>query len=110
MTTKLPERQSTELEDQIQSQLRSFGARLRELRLKRGWTLEELACRGGLSKAFLSRLESGGRQTSIAVALTLSRIFDVSLASLFESQLTKEPCVVVRGADAVVKSTNGLKY
>ena len=108
MTTKLPERQSAELEDQIQTQLSSFGARLRELRLKRGWTLEELACRSRLSKAFLSRLESGGRQASIAAALTLSRIFNVSLAALFESQL--EPCVIVRGADAVEKSANGLKY
>jgi transcriptional regulator with XRE-family HTH domain len=110
MTTKLPTRQPVELEDQIQSQLKSFGTRLRELRLERGWTLEELACRGGLSKAFLSRLESGDRQASIAAALTLSRIFNVSLASLFESQLAAEPCVIVRSAGAVQKNLNGLKY
>jgi transcriptional regulator with XRE-family HTH domain len=110
MAKELSERQPTQLEDQVQSQLNSFGARLRELRLKRGWTLEELACRSSLSKAFLSRLESGGRQASIAAALTLSRIFDVSLASLFESQLATEPCVIVRGANATKKSINGLKY
>jgi transcriptional regulator with XRE-family HTH domain/uncharacterized cupin superfamily protein len=110
MTKELSEGQPTQLEDEVQSQLNSFGARLRELRLKRGWTLEELACRSSLSKAFLSRLESGGRQASIAAALTLSRIFDVSLASLFESQLAKEPCVIVRAADVVEKSVNGLKY
>jgi transcriptional regulator with XRE-family HTH domain len=110
MTTMLPKRQHAHLEAQIQSQLCSFGARLRELRLQRGWTLEELACRGSLSKAFLSRLESGGRQASIAAALTLSRIFNVSLASLFESELAMEPCVIVRAAEAEVKSMNGLKY
>lgn len=110
MTKELPKRQHAELEAQIQSQLCSFGARLRELRLKRGWTLEELACRSGLSKAFISRLESGGRQASIAAALTLSRVFDVSLASLFESELATEPCVIVRASGAVVKSMNGLKY
>jgi transcriptional regulator with XRE-family HTH domain len=110
MTTKLPKSQPVEFEDQIQSQLKSFGTRLRELRLERGWTLEELACRGGLSKAFLSRLESGDRHASIAAALTLSRILNVSLASLFESQLTTEPCVIVRGAGAVQKNLNGLKY
>jgi transcriptional regulator with XRE-family HTH domain len=110
MTKELSERQPMQLEDQVQLQLNSFGARLRELRLKRGWTLEELACRSGLSKAFMSRLESGGRQASIAAALTLSRIFDVSLASLFESQLAKEPCVIVRAADVVEKNVNGLKY
>ena len=110
MTKRLPVRQHADLEDQIQSQLCSFGARLRELRLKRGWTLEELACRCGLSRAFLSRLESGGRQASIAAALTLARIFNVSIASLFESEPAAEPCVIVRAADAGVKSMNGLKY
>jgi transcriptional regulator with XRE-family HTH domain len=110
MTTQLPLGQPADFTDQIQSQLCSFGAQLRELRRKRGWTLEELACRSGLSKPFLSRLESGGRQASIAAALTLASVFEVSLASLFESQLATEPCVIVRGADAVVKEINGLKY
>jgi len=109
MTTRLPERHQAS-DDAVQSQLCSFGARLRESRLRRGWTLQELACRSGLSKAFLSRLESGDRQASIAAALTLSRIFDVSLASLFESPLATEPCVIVRRADAVEKTINGLKY
>lgn len=109
MTTRLPSRQQIP-DDFIQSQLSSFGARLRELRLQRGWTLQELAARSGLSKAFLSRLESGGRQASIAAVLTLSRIFDVSLASLFESNLATEPCVIVRGAELEEKTINGLKY
>lgn len=94
----------------IQSQLSSFGARLSELRLRRGWTLQELAARSGLSKPFLSRLESGGRQASIAAVLTLARIFDVSLASLFESPPATEPCVIVRAADAIEKPINGLRY
>ena len=110
MTTKLPERHQGEIADEIKSQLNSFGARLKELRLQRGWTLEELACRSGLSKAFLSRLESGGRQASIAADLTLSRIFGVSLASLFESQIAVEPCVIVRACDAAEKYVKGLKY
>jgi transcriptional regulator with XRE-family HTH domain len=108
MTTKLPVRQQTD--ESIQEQLCSFGARLKELRLRRGWTMQELAARSGLSKAFLSRLESGGRQASIAAALTLSRVFDVSLASLFESRPMGQSCVIVRAADSVERSTNGLKY
>jgi len=110
MTTLLPRRQPGAWEEQIQSQLGSFGARLRELRLRRGWTLDELACRSALSKAFLSRLESSGRQASIAAALTLARVFDVSLASLFESEPAGEPCVIVRGREAETKQMNGLKY
>src|SRR5271168_4770311 len=107
MTTRLPDRRQAP-DDFIQSQLSSFGARLRELRLQRGWTLQELADRSGLSKAFLSRLESGGRQASIAAVLTLSRIFNVSLATLFESDLATEPCVIVRAAEAVERTAKGL--
>jgi transcriptional regulator with XRE-family HTH domain len=98
------------LHEQIQSQLCSFGARLQELRLRRDWTLQELADRSGLSRAFLSRLESGDRQASIAAVLTLSRIFGVSLASLFESGLAEEPCVIVRAGDTVERKVNGLAY
>ncbi|MGD0087576.1 MAG: helix-turn-helix transcriptional regulator, partial [Verrucomicrobiota bacterium] len=70
MTTTLPERHTLP-DDTVHSQLCSFGARLRELRQRRGWTLQELACRSALSRAFLSRLESGDRQASIAAVLTL---------------------------------------
>ena len=99
-----------DLLNDIQPQLRSFGARLRELRLQRGWTLQDLAGQSGLSKTFLSRLESGDRQASIAAVLTLARIFDVSLASLFESPLATEPCVIFRSEGAVEQTTNGLAY
>jgi quercetin dioxygenase-like cupin family protein len=76
--------------------------------MRRGWTLQALAARSGLSKTFLSRLESGHRQASIAAVLTLSRVFDVSLATLFESPPATEPCAIIRAADAVVKTINGL--
>jgi transcriptional regulator with XRE-family HTH domain len=98
------------LHDQVQSQLGSFSARLQQLRLRRGWTLQDLADRSGLSKAFLSRLESGDRQASIAAVLTLSRIFGVSVASLFESEAAAEPCVIVRHTETVEQAANGLSY
>lgn len=108
MTTELPLRHQGM--DEIQIQLASFGARLKQLRLRRGWTLQELAARSALSKPFLSRLESGGRQASIAAALTLSRIFGVSLASLFETTEAEAPCAIMRAADATERTANGLKY
>jgi transcriptional regulator with XRE-family HTH domain len=108
MTTKLSLKQQ-ESED-IQQQLSSFGTRLRELRLQRGMTLQELAALSGLSKAFLSRLESGDRQASISAVLTLCRIFCVTLASLFEPSAAGGLCTIIRAADAVEKTVNGLKY
>jgi transcriptional regulator with XRE-family HTH domain len=96
--------------EDMQQQLSAFGAHLRELRLQRGFTLQELAARIGLSKAHLSRLESGDRQASIAVALMLAKIFRVTLASLFEVPEPDVPCTVIRAADAVEKTAKGLKF
>jgi transcriptional regulator with XRE-family HTH domain len=98
------------LDQQIQSQLGSFGLRLQNLRISRGWSLQELADRTGLSRPFLSRLESGDRQASIAAVLTLSRIFEVSLASLFETEIETEPCVIVRHGETLEQRANGLAY
>jgi transcriptional regulator with XRE-family HTH domain len=108
MTRDLPLPQG-ELQD-IQRQLSSFGARLRQLRLQRGLTLKELAAQSGLSRAFLSRLESGDRQASISAVLTLSKIFNVSLTSLFEPPVAEPHCTIIRSSDAVEKTVNGLKY
>jgi transcriptional regulator with XRE-family HTH domain len=94
----------------IQIQLDSFGIRLRELRLQRRWTLQQLAEESGLSKTFISRLESGDRQASISAVLTLARIFGVSLASMFETQIATEPCLIVRASEAVSHTANGLTY
>ena len=111
--SQLPIRQLTKvtiIRDPIQIQLESFGVRLKELRLSRDWTLQELAEKSGLSKTFISRLETGDRQASIAAVLTLARIFGVSLASMFESQLANEPCTIVRASEACSNSANGLTY
>jgi transcriptional regulator with XRE-family HTH domain len=100
----------TLIRDAIELQLASFGSALRELRQNRNWSLQELAFRSGLSKTFLSRLETGDRQASISAVLTLARIFDVSLATMFETQVASEPCLIVRAAEASPQSVNGLTY
>jgi transcriptional regulator with XRE-family HTH domain len=97
-------------EADITTQLAGIGFRLRELRSQHGWTLEELAERSGLSKPFLSRLEAGGRQPSIAALLTLARAFGVAMGAMFESSVPAETCVIVRGDRATVRRGDGLKY
>jgi transcriptional regulator with XRE-family HTH domain len=100
----------TLIKDPVELQLASFGSALRELRQNRGWSLQELASRSGLSKTFLSRLETGDRQASIAAVLTLARIFGVSLASMFESQVASDPCLIVRANEVAPQNADGLTY
>ena len=100
----------TLIKDPVELQLASFGSALRELRQNRGWSLQELSSRSGLSKTFLSRLETGDRQASIAAVLTLARIFGVSLASMFETQVATDPCLIVRANEVAPQTAGGLTY
>src|SRR6202453_972812 len=94
----------------VKDQLAAFGANLKQRRLQKGWTLEDLAERSELSKPFLSRLESGDRQASIAAVLTLSQVFGVSLNLMFETQIALEPCLIVRKSEMVPRGAYGLTY
>lgn len=63
-------------------ELRQVGARLRALRHSRGWTLEDLALRAGMSPSTLSRLESGKRQASLELLVPLTRELGIGLDDL----------------------------
>ena len=91
-------------------ELSSLGGRLRALRAGRGWTLDELAGRAGLSKSYLSRLEDGERQPSIAALLSLAQAHGLPLASLFGATPESRRCAVVRAGDTVSQQGNGLAY
>jgi transcriptional regulator with XRE-family HTH domain len=59
-----------------------IGHRLRAARRARGWTLEDLASRAGMSPSTLSRLESGKRQPSLALLLPLTRQLGIRIDEL----------------------------
>ncbi|GAB3600541.1 helix-turn-helix domain-containing protein [Microbacterium tumbae] len=66
----------------MQEDLSQLGARLRVLRRARGWTLEDLAARAGMSASTLSRLEAGKRQASLELLLPLTRQLGVRIDDL----------------------------
>ncbi|WP_336659792.1 helix-turn-helix domain-containing protein [Leucobacter sp. USHLN153] len=65
-------------------ELQQLGPRLRNARRERGWTLDELAGRAGLSVSTLSRLESGKRQASLELLLPLTRQLGIRIDDLLE--------------------------
>jgi transcriptional regulator with XRE-family HTH domain len=95
----------------IESDPSTLAARLNWLRTERGWSFAELSRLTKLSKPYLSRLESGQRQPSLAALLTLARTFEVPLQSLFDSGAQPEPSpVVIQGKRAHIQRSNGLRY
>jgi len=59
------------------------GPALRDARLARRWTLEQVAESAGLSAAFISRLERGKASSSLSNLIRLSTVLEVPLERLF---------------------------
>lgn len=56
-----------------------IGPALRELRIRQGWSLEELARRCGVSESYLSQLERGRSVPSFIVLSRLASVLDVDV-------------------------------
>jgi transcriptional regulator with XRE-family HTH domain len=58
--------------------------RIRGLRVARGWSLDNLATRCGLSPSTLSRLETGHRRIALDQLVPIARALDTTLDALVE--------------------------
>ncbi|MCM3658321.1 XRE family transcriptional regulator [Agromyces mediolanus] len=61
----------------------SIGPRVREARIERGLTIEEVARVAGLTKGFLSRIERDIVSPSVSTLVTLCEVLSISVGSLF---------------------------
>ena len=64
----------------------AIGARVRQHRDSRGWTLDELASRSGVSRRQLVTIEGGDSNPSIATLLRLSDALGIGLPALVDMQ------------------------
>jgi transcriptional regulator with XRE-family HTH domain len=62
----------------------AVGRRLRELRGGRRLRLRDIADRSGLSESFLSQLERGRANASVASLLKIAEALDITVADLFD--------------------------
>jgi transcriptional regulator with XRE-family HTH domain len=84
------------------------GRRLRTAREERGLTLEQLASLTGLTKAHLSRLESGERGASIGALVGLSAALGTKVSALLGEDAGTSPLMAHR-PDAPTHRVNGLE-
>lgn len=62
----------------------AIGSRVRDGRVQRGWTLDELAQRSGVSRRMVINVEQGASNPSIATLLRLSHALGVGLPALVD--------------------------
>jgi len=58
--------------------------RLREIRLERGWSQEELARRARISRVYLNKLETRKQDPRLSVVARLAEALKVKIADLVE--------------------------
>ncbi|MER5771258.1 helix-turn-helix domain-containing protein [Streptomyces sp. NPDC001985] len=93
----------------IAAELSDVAPRLRDLRRLRGLTLESAAHRAGLSPAHLSRLETGRRQPSLPMLLSLARIYGTAVSELLgEPAPERDP--VIRAGSGEPSQADGWTY
>ncbi|NGO74876.1 helix-turn-helix transcriptional regulator [Streptomyces sp. YC504] len=82
---------------------------LRALRRRAALTLEAAAVTAGLSPAHLSRLETGHRQPSLPMLLTLARVYGTTVSELL-GETPAERQSVLRAAEAEPSVAGGWTY
>lgn len=78
---------------------RQLCGRVRELRKKKGWTLEEMSAACGVSRSMLSEIERGNANPTVAVAFRIAQAFAMSLGDLVETPAASPRIDVIRGDD-----------
>jgi transcriptional regulator with XRE-family HTH domain len=59
-----------------------FGARIKALRLEKGWTQEDLAEKAGVGRVFISQMENGHKDVCLGVIEALADSFKISISEL----------------------------
>lgn len=73
---------------------------LKQLRMQRGLTLEQLAQRSGLTRSYVSKVERSISTPSISSAMGLAEALEVSVERLFgQADGQESPVTISRGAD-----------
>ena len=73
--------------------------RVRELRKKKGWTLEQLASLSGVSRSMLSQIERGAANPTLGVAYRIAQAFSLTLGDLVEGPPRRPQIDVIRSED-----------
>ena len=79
----------------------AIGARVRQERQTRGWTLDQLAEAAGVSRRMVVNVEQGAANPSVGTLLRISDALGVGLPALVEIPQPK-PLKVIRGGDGAV--------
>lgn len=74
--------------------------RVKSLRKKKGWTLEQMSAACGVSRSMLSQIERNAANPTLAVAYRIAQALNITLGDLVESPHVSSAIDVIRADDA----------
>lgn len=74
-------------------------ARIKQLRLERGWSLDALSKACGVSRSMLSQIERNQANPTLAVTFRIAQAFGITLGELVETPKATASILVIRAND-----------
>ncbi len=90
--------------------LKDIGEKIRETRKSKNLTLQDVSRMSGLTTSLLSQIENSKANPSITTLLTISRILNTPLGTLFDTSEDTEHPVIRKNERSVAKTANGIVY
>lgn len=87
-----------------------IGKRIREFRLKKNLTLQELADKTGYSKGYLSKVEKSDKAPPVATLSTIARELDATVAGFLGEGPQKDNLCVVRKSERTLMAGTGEEF
>ena len=84
-----------------------LGARLREERIARGFSLDVLAVKAGVSRSMLSEVERGAKVPSVLVLDRIATALDTSIGRLLDIERAASVVMIRRSEQHVAKEASG---
>ena len=90
-------------QDEISLEVKALklGSKVRDLRQKKRYTLQDVAAKTGLSKPFLSQIENDHVVPPVATLLKLAKAFNVGLAHFFQDEVKSDKIAITRRTERV---------
>jgi transcriptional regulator with XRE-family HTH domain len=98
-TNKTPPAEESSLNEGSDPVSRIICERVKELRRKKNWTLEQLASLSGVSRSMLSQIERGAANPTLVVGWRIAAAFGMSLGDLVDLPPQTSQMDVVRRSD-----------
>jgi transcriptional regulator with XRE-family HTH domain len=89
---------------------RHLGERVRQLRARRGWSLESLADASGVSRSMLSQIEREQTNPTLYVVCRIAQAFGMTLGELVETPHVASSLSVIRADDHTYHFRSGESY